>query len=145
MSASKAKQEPVVTEVAEEAVDTTIGEEVVTTSDEEADTSVEEASVEEVTTSEVEVEDNVVFTADYQLKVHEYRVFNLVGDATKFIIENLGGGDIYADTKVIEVSPLTRVNDGEPVTFEIAEEDRAEAFLYVTSASRPSFRVTLAK
>ncbi len=96
-------------------------------------------------TEDVVEADNIVYSAVFQMRVHECKAFNLVDGACKFIVESMGGGDLYADTKVINASKETRINSGEKRVFEIAEGQREGAFLYLTSASRPTFRISLSK
>jgi hypothetical protein len=81
----------------------------------------------------------VALTYDVKLSIYEKRILDVPAGTAKVVVENLGGGDLYVDANAISYSSNALIAIG------ASKEFSGVSKLFVSSASRPTFRVSIFK
>jgi hypothetical protein len=99
---------------------------------------IEEAVVTDVveTTKEV-VTNEVISEREYKLKLFSNIPVELVDDATKIAVENLGGGEVYVTNEVIGYDNREVIAVGQSMTFDTG--------IVLFAETRPTVKVTQLK
>lgn len=69
-------------------------------------------------TIEVVESNDVVFERDYEVRLFGYVTVDFVDDATKLVVENIGGGEVYVTNEVIGYNNKEVIKVGDKMEFD---------------------------